>query len=143
MSAGAARRDRAARLKQLGLFSLQRLLMLVTVLWLVATAVFFMLRFVPGGPFAQQSERDIPERVLRQLEAKMGLDQPLWKQYFLYIGNLACLDLGVSMTIEAWEGSMKTRSCDAFGPQPVTEAKSLRRTTASDLGASSIGTLRS
>jgi oligopeptide transport system permease protein len=100
VSAGAARLDRGARLKQLGLFSLQRLLMLVTVLWLVATAVFLMLRFVPGGPFAQQSERDIPERVLQQLEAKMGLDQPLWKQYVYYIGNLARLDLGVSMTIE-------------------------------------------
>lgn len=87
------------RLQALGLFVLQRLAMLIVVLWLVSTVVFFMLRFVPGGPFADHSERAIPPDVLRVLEAKYHMDKPLWQQYLIYVHGLVRLDLGPSMTI--------------------------------------------
>lgn len=61
---------------------------------LIITATFFMVRFVPGGPFT--AEKALAPEVMRNLEAHYGLDQPLWKQYLNYLGNLARGDLGPS-----------------------------------------------
>ena len=52
------------------------------------------MRLAPGGPF--MSERAIPPEIQANLQAKYGLDQPLWIQYWRYLGNLVRLDLGPS-----------------------------------------------
>jgi len=41
---------------------------------------------VPGGPFA--SEKQLPESVLRNLEEKFHLNDPLWLQYVKYLGQV-------------------------------------------------------
>ncbi len=75
-------------------FVLRRLLQTIPVMLCIITATFFMVRFVPGGPFT--AEKAIPPEILRNLEAHYGLDQPLWKQYAIYLGSLARGDLGPS-----------------------------------------------
>ena len=55
---------------------------------------FFMIRFVPGGPFT--AEKAVTPEILRNLEAHYGLDKPLWRQYADYLGSLAKGDLGPS-----------------------------------------------
>ncbi|HVT73526.1 MAG TPA: ABC transporter permease subunit [Lacunisphaera sp.] len=75
-------------------FVVRRLLQAVPVLFVIITATFFMVRFVPGGPFT--SEKAIPPEILRNLEAHYGLDQPLWRQYLSYLGHVARGDLGPS-----------------------------------------------
>ena len=75
-------------------FALRRLLQIVPVMFCIITATFFMVRFVPGGPFT--GEKAIPPEILRNLEAHYGLDQPLWKQYTTYLAHLARGDLGPS-----------------------------------------------
>ena len=75
-------------------FIVRRLLQIIPVLFVIITATFFMVRFVPGGPFT--AERAIPPEILRNLEAHYGLDQPLWKQYLTYLGRIAHGDLGPS-----------------------------------------------
>jgi oligopeptide transport system permease protein len=60
----------------------------------IATVTFFMVRLAPGGPFS--AERAVTPEVLRNLEAHYGFDQPLWKQYLDYLGNLLRGDLGPS-----------------------------------------------
>jgi len=75
-------------------FIVRRLLQIIPVLFVIITATFFMVRFVPGGPFT--AERAIPPEILRNLEAHYGLDQPLWKQYVTYLGKIAHGDLGPS-----------------------------------------------
>jgi oligopeptide transport system permease protein len=72
----------------------RRLLQIVPVLFIIVTATFFMVRFVPGGPFT--AEKAITPEILKNLEAHYGLDQPLWKQYLAYLGHLAQGDLGPS-----------------------------------------------
>lgn len=72
----------------------RRLLQIVPVLFIIVTATFFMVRFVPGGPFT--AEKTITPEILKNLEAHYGLDQPLWKQYLVYLGHLAQGDLGPS-----------------------------------------------
>jgi len=75
-------------------FIARRLLQVIPVLFVIITATFFMVRFVPGGPFT--AEKAIPQEILRNLEAHYGLDQPLWRQYLNYLGRIARGDLGPS-----------------------------------------------
>jgi len=75
-------------------FVVRRLLQVIPVLFVIITATFFMVRFVPGGPFT--AEKAIPPEILKNLEAHYGLDQPLWRQYLTYLGSVARGDLGPS-----------------------------------------------
>jgi oligopeptide transport system permease protein len=75
-------------------FIARRLLETLPVLFIIITATFFMIRFVPGGPFT--AERAVTPEILRNLEAHYGLDKPLYQQYFDYLGRLLRGDLGPS-----------------------------------------------
>jgi oligopeptide transport system permease protein len=75
-------------------FIVRRLLQTIPVLFVIITATFFMVRFVPGGPFT--ADKAIPPEILRNLEAHYGLDQPLWRQYLTYLGKIVRGDLGPS-----------------------------------------------
>ena len=75
-------------------FITSRLLQSLLALFAVITATFFMIRFVPGGPFT--AEKAVTPEILRNLEAHYGLDKPLWRQYGDYLGSLARGDLGPS-----------------------------------------------
>jgi oligopeptide transport system permease protein len=75
-------------------FIAARLLQTIPVLFVVATLTFFMVRWMPGGPF--DSERAMPAEIKRQQEAHYGLDKPLYQQYVIYLGNLVRGDLGYS-----------------------------------------------
>lgn len=72
----------------------RRLFETIPVLWVIVTLTFFMLRFVPGGPFT--TEKAVTPEVLRNLEAHYGLDRPLLLQYVDYLGKLVQGDLGPS-----------------------------------------------
>ena len=75
-------------------FITSRFLQSLLALFLVITATFFMLRFVPGGPFT--AEKAVTPEILRNLEAHYGLNKPLWQQYLDYLGSLLQGDLGPS-----------------------------------------------
>ena len=75
-------------------FVVRRLLQTIPVLFVIITATFFMVRFVPGGPFT--SERALPPEILKNLEAHYGLDQPIWRQYTNYLGRIVRGDFGPS-----------------------------------------------
>ena len=75
-------------------FIARRLLETIPVLLIIITATFFMIRFVPGGPFT--SEKAVTPEIKANLEAHYGLDKPLYQQYFDYLGSLLQGDLGPS-----------------------------------------------
>jgi oligopeptide transport system permease protein len=75
-------------------FIVRRLLETIPVLLVIVTATFFMIRFVPGGPFT--AEKALPPEILKNLEAHYGMDRPLHRQYLDYLGNLLHGDLGPS-----------------------------------------------
>ncbi|MGB6451187.1 MAG: oligopeptide ABC transporter permease OppB [Steroidobacteraceae bacterium] len=72
----------------------QRLLTAVPTLLIIATLAFALLHATPGGPF--DSAKRIPPEIERSIEAQYHLDEPLWRQYLRYMGNLARGDLGPS-----------------------------------------------
>lgn len=79
----------------MGAYVLRRLLWVIPVLWAVATITFFIMHAVPGGPFTQ--DRSLPPATQQALEARYNLDEPLWRQYGLYLWNSAQGDLGLSV----------------------------------------------
>ncbi|SMY35764.1 Oligopeptide transport system permease protein OppB [Photobacterium malacitanum] len=52
------------------------------------------MRFAPGNPFT--SDRPLPPEVLANIEAKYGLDKPVFEQYTTYLGNIVQGDFGPS-----------------------------------------------
>ena len=69
-------------------------LALVTI-FTVATLTFFLMNMVPGGPFL--SEKAISPQATAALEAKYGLDKPLWQQYLTYMAGASHGDFGDSL----------------------------------------------
>jgi ABC-type dipeptide/oligopeptide/nickel transport system permease component len=67
-------------------FTVRRLLWMMVVLLVVSAITFVLLRAVPGGPF--QTERGVPEPVLRALEEKFNLNAPVAEQYFKYLSDI-------------------------------------------------------
>jgi oligopeptide transport system permease protein len=74
-------------------YTLKRLVNACVILFVIATATWFLMQLLPGSPF--NDEKLSPE-ARAQIEAKYGLDDPLLVQYVRYIGNLAQGDLGNS-----------------------------------------------
>ncbi|OBZ10012.1 MULTISPECIES: ABC transporter permease [Bacillales] len=64
-------------------------------LFVLASATFFLMKIIPGDPFIR--EKAIPEKIREHLLQMYGLDQPVWKQYLMYLNNLLHGDLGMSM----------------------------------------------
>ena len=60
-------------------------LALLTIL-IVITITFFVMHAVPGGPFL--GEKAISEAAKAALEAKYGLDKPLFEQYITYLKDI-------------------------------------------------------
>ena len=75
-------------------FLLSRLLQAVPVLIIVVTATFFIVHAAPGGPFS--ADKAVPPEVIQALEAQYKLDQPVWRQYLGYLGDIARGDFGPS-----------------------------------------------
>ncbi|MEX2027145.1 MAG: ABC transporter permease subunit [Pirellulaceae bacterium] len=77
----------------------KRLGWMLLTLWIVYTFSFFLMRAVPGGPFA--SDKKVPPAIQRRLEARYHMDEPLPMQYVRELTNAALyLDLGMSMRME-------------------------------------------
>lgn len=82
-------------------FILKRFLEAIPVLLIVATATFFLLKQMPGGPF--DTERVMLPEAKKQLEAFYGLDKPVAVQYLNYMKNLILHgDLGPSQKYIGW-----------------------------------------
>lgn len=67
-------------------YIVRRILAMIVVLFAVSLLTFFFMQLIPGSPF--DGEKNIPPAVIRQLEAKYNLDQPVWMQYLSYMDDL-------------------------------------------------------
>jgi oligopeptide transport system permease protein len=82
-------------------FFMGRLLTSLIILLIVLTLSFFLMRFLPGGPFDE--ERILPTQVKLNIEKKYKLDRPLVQQYFSYLSNSLKGQLGQSYRYEGQE----------------------------------------
>jgi oligopeptide transport system permease protein len=75
-------------------YIIRRFLSLIPTIFVIITLSFFLIRFAPGGPFS--SEKNVPEQVIQNLMKKYHMDEPLFKQYLSYMGDILHGDLGPS-----------------------------------------------
>jgi len=95
-------------------YILKRLLAIIPTLLGVAVLIFLLLRVVPGdvveARYVGQGSSFLSQELMDIERRKLGLDQPLWKQFADWMAGLARLDFGESM----WTGA------------PITEEIKLR-----------------
>lgn len=78
------------------MYILKRILLALLTIWVVITVTFFVTRIIPGGPF--MSEKAITPAAQAALEAKYGLDKPVFEQYITYLKDVVTkLDFGPSL----------------------------------------------
>jgi oligopeptide transport system permease protein len=73
---------------------MKRILEAIPTMLVLITVSFFLMRFAPGSPFS--SEKTPPPEVLANIEAKYGLDKPVFEQYTTYLFNILRGDFGPS-----------------------------------------------
>ena len=76
-------------------YILKRAIMSLITAFLVATLTFFVMNMVPGGPFL--SEKAVTPQAQAAMEAKYGLDKPLFQQYTTYMTGILKGDFGLSI----------------------------------------------
>ena len=81
----------------MGNFLLRRLLLLIPVLWGVATLVFLLLHFIPGDPVDLMLGDSALGTDRETLRDQLGLNDPLIVQYLRYFGDLLQGDWGTSL----------------------------------------------
>ncbi|WP_291298559.1 ABC transporter permease [Elioraea sp.] len=75
----------------------RRLLTAIPVMFGVLLIGFILLQVVPTDPAVVRAGPMATPDVIEAIRADLGLDKPLWTQFFLYLGRLAQGDLGVSI----------------------------------------------
>ena len=72
------------------IYILKRVGLAIMTVWIVITITFFVMHAVPGGPFL--GEKAVSETAKKALEAKYGLDKPLFQQYLTYLKGIVAIN---------------------------------------------------
>ncbi len=97
-------------------FIIRRLLWMILVLFVVSLITFSLMNAIPGGPFDSAGERPLPPEIIANIEARYGLDDPIWFRYINYIGGVAI----PKFTYGEWQYTMTLDREDA-GLEPMTD----------------------
>jgi peptide/nickel transport system permease protein len=80
----------------MGAYLLRRIIGLVPVLLLVGVTAFFLVHIIPGDPAAVMLGADATPHQIEQIRQEMGLESPLYIQFFIWAGKVLRGDLGES-----------------------------------------------
>ncbi len=75
----------------------RRVLAAIPVMGVVALFVFLLLRLTQGDPAAILAGDNASPEQLERIRSSLGLNQPLYSQFFTWVGKLLHGDLGVSL----------------------------------------------
>ena len=79
-------------------YLLRRVLAAIPVMGVVALFVFLLLRLTPGDPAAILAGDNATPEQLERIRISLGLNQPLYTQFFTWVGSLLRGDLGTSLS---------------------------------------------
>lgn len=83
-------------------YLLTRILYIIPQLFGISLLMFILIYAVPGDPIlALVGEFPAPQEYIDRLREELGLDQPLWTQFWLYLNGLVHGDLGYSFSFRA------------------------------------------
>jgi len=75
-------------------FLIRRTLLGIFVLWLITMAVFALFFVTPNNVARTLAGRQATPATIHLIQQRLGLDQPLWKQYVDFVGNALHGNLG-------------------------------------------------
>ncbi|HAZ53547.1 MAG TPA: glutathione ABC transporter permease GsiC [Franconibacter helveticus] len=78
-------------------YVVKRLLGLIPTLLIVAVLVFLFVHMLPGDPARLIAGPEADAQVIAMVRAQLGLDQPLWRQFWHYISHVVQGDFGYSL----------------------------------------------
>lgn len=78
-------------------YIVKRVLQMIPMLLVLSLVVFFMVRLIPGDPVTMMLGQGAGKEAIAAETARLGLDKPLWQQYFIWMGNLFHGDFGTSI----------------------------------------------
>lgn len=78
-------------------FIIRRILQTIPVLIGVTILVFSLMHLTPGNPAVIMAGESAPEATVRAIEARLGLNDPLYVQYWNFLSNALQLDFGNSI----------------------------------------------
>src|SRR6476660_8104764 len=81
----------------MGQYIARRLVQLVPVVFGITLVLFFMLRLLPGDPATAMLGDRATDEAITRLNHHLGLDRPIYVQYFYFLRDLATFDLGQSI----------------------------------------------
>ncbi len=76
-------------------YIIKRILLAIVTVFIIAAITFFAMNAIPGGPFSKEKAGD--PAVQKILEERFHLDEPVGKQFFIYLGNIFRGDFGISL----------------------------------------------
>jgi peptide/nickel transport system permease protein len=79
-------------------FLITRLLLTIPMVLILVSAVFIVLRVLPGNPIRSQLGPKVSEEQLQAISERLGLDRPLIVQYGNFLWDMLRLDLGEALT---------------------------------------------
>lgn len=81
----------------IGKYVVTRLAVTIPMILILLTFVFFILRVMPGDPvLAMLGGRNVSPQLIEQYRERLGLNKPLYTQYFEYLSNIIHGDFGTS-----------------------------------------------
>ncbi len=82
----------------MGKYVLRRLMMMIPTLVGVSLLVFFAIRLIPGDIVESMAaeQGNLSDEAVQEIRASLGLDQPAWRQYLVWVGNAVQGDFGHS-----------------------------------------------
>lgn len=87
-------------------FIAKRIISVIPVLIIVSIVIFSLIHLVPGDPATAMLGDLATEEDIAALRIRMGLDEPLIEQYFIWIGNIFHGDFGMSVVNNETVGSL-------------------------------------
>ena len=75
-----------------------RIMLVVPMVWVLLTIVFFLLRVAPGDPVSAAVGGKLSEDALNTRRHALGIDRPLIVQYLDYLGDVVRLDFGATIS---------------------------------------------
>jgi peptide/nickel transport system permease protein len=68
-------------------YIIQRLIQIIIIFFVIMTVLFLLFRLAPGDPVSAMVDPTWNPEDIERLISQLGLDQPLWIQYFVYLKN--------------------------------------------------------
>ncbi|MCP1311052.1 nickel ABC transporter permease [Paenibacillus tyrfis] len=78
-------------------YVLKRLVAVIPILFIVSVLIFLFIHLIPGDPARLVAGKEATLEDISRIQAELGLDKPLWEQYFIYMSHLLQGDLGQSL----------------------------------------------